>query len=192
MLHVYQLKHRLIGIIVISLTSFTNCALCNGTLCMTVLTQTFFSHLSIIPQHHGFLHKRDVNNHNKISTAQRKILIVFVYYILLGVIALTAFTIATREERNSLPQLILRYFFCERHGVNSSCDRSTFEQRGRPELIAFSYLLIGLFPAINMLYVISIREASRCFRKKVLGHMVTSSMHSVPSSNIKSTASVLP
>ena len=97
----------------------------------------------------------------KVGAAEHKILIILCYYVLLGVIALTAFTIFTRNSRLSADS-VAEYWQCEIAGVNpeNSCDRlrDSFQQLSYPGLTAVTIVLLGLFPAVNLMYAVNIKE----------------------------------
>lgn len=95
----------------------------------------------------------------KIGTAERKLLIVFIYYVLLAAIALTTFTISTRDS-GVLAEKVFSYFKCEQNGHNSSspCSRSEFGATKSAGLTTVSYILLGLFPVVNLIYAVNIQE----------------------------------
>ena len=105
----------------------------------------------------------------KIGAQEKKLFVIFVYILLLGAVALTSFTINTRNAQETT-QRIFEYFLCEENGVNSRCDteRNSLENEKHPWLSAFSYVLIGLFPVIFLMYFVnkelynSIRERLMC------------------------------
>lgn len=124
------------------------------------------NYLSPLIQHHGlFRDKASRYPVVKISTAERKILIVFLYFVLLGAVSLTSFSISRREVESFIRNISL-YFICERNGANPSCDRGSFENKAYPELASLTHALLSLFPAINLIYVISIKDALLCCRGK--------------------------
>jgi len=103
----------------------------------------------------------------KIGAAERKILIILCYYVLLGVIALTAFTIFTRNS-TQFSDAIAEYWLCESTGVNpeNTCDRlrESFQQLSYPGLSAVSYVLLGIFPAVNLIFAVNVKEIKQKFR----------------------------
>ena len=99
------------------------------------------------------------------TSAERRLLIVVVYYVLLAAIALTAFTLNARY----LPQeaaAILSYFSCEQGGYNpkAPCSRSGFEGLANPGLSTLAYILVALFPIVNLVYTLNIEEIKKCCR----------------------------
>ena len=102
----------------------------------------------------------------KIGAAERKILIIFCYYVLLGVIALTSFTVATRNG-TLFANAVADYWRCEIAGVDpeNSCDRlrDSFEELTYPGLTSISYILLGIFPAVNLIFAVNIKELKQKF-----------------------------
>ena len=118
-------------------------------------------------QHHGLFRTKLSKHPFKVGTAERKSLIIFCYYVLLGVIALTGFTISTRNGA-MFSDAVAEYWRCEIAGVNSenSCDRQreSFEQFTYPGLTAVSYVLISLFSAVNLIFAVNIKEINQKFK----------------------------
>ena len=87
-------------------------------------------------------------------------MIVFCYYILLAVVALTTFTIATRNGGLAITR-IFEYFTCEQEGhIPGKCDekRSRFQELSNPAWTTMSYILLGMFPMVNLIYAVNIQE----------------------------------
>ena len=103
----------------------------------------------------------------KIGTAERKMLIIFCYYVLLATISLTAFTVTTRNA-GQFAAAVADYWRCELTGVNSEnpCDelRGSFRELTYPELTSFSYILMGIFPAVNLVFAVNISELKQKFK----------------------------
>ena len=115
---------------------------------------------SSVLQQHGLFKAKQSRNPYKIGTAERKILIAFVYYIILAVVALTTFTLVVEDaDKHSLA--LLRYFECESKGVDLNkppCDPNTYIKLQHVALISLTYILLGLFPVVDFVFVISVRE----------------------------------
>ncbi len=104
----------------------------------------------------------------RLGTPEKKILIASCYYVLLGVIALSAFTNmitdgeAIREEFD-------KYFLCESGGIDpddpEQCDRSGFEQYQIPGLTATASVLIGMFPVVNVVFAVNVKDLKQFFRR---------------------------
>ena len=109
----------------------------------------------------------------KIGPAERKILLVFLYYVTLGAVALTSFTLATKFASQNIAAT-LQYFDCEKSGRNSTCD---LDIKQFPMVTLTAYVLLGLFPAINLVFVVNTKDLKSTFKKlrsKVLGKTVVS------------------
>jgi len=83
------------------------------------------------------------------------------------VIALTGFTVSTRNAR-LFADAVAEYWQCEIAGVDPeiSCDglRDSFQQFTYPGLTAVSYVLIGIFPAVNLIFTVNIKEIKQKFK----------------------------
>ena len=105
----------------------------------------------------------------KIGTAERKVLIIFCYYVLLFVIALTAFTDFTRNSTGIAAE-IEEHWRCELSGVDSenACNerKASFEAPGYTALSSISYILMGLLPAVNLTFAVNISELRQKFRTR--------------------------
>ena len=104
----------------------------------------------------------------KIDTAEKKILIIFCYYVILGVITLTTFTLATKNGQRFGEEITL-YFTCESLGAEMNCDsqRSAYQALLNPALNCLSYILLGIFPAINLLFAVNTEELKQwCCRAR--------------------------
>ena len=112
------------------------------------------------------------SNPFQFGTAQKKLLIVFCYYVVLCVVALTSYTVTTKNTP-IMVKSAKKHFFCEQsgHDPNEPCSRSEFEKLTNASGITLSYtLLMAVFPAVNLVYVVNIRELKelwkKCFAKK--------------------------
>ena len=126
----------------------------------------FCNNTIIILQQHGLFKARQSRNPYTIGTAERKLLIVFVYYVVLTVISITAFTLIV-QDADRLFLARLQYFECKRKGVdpNNPCDPNIHIKLEHVALTSLSYILLGLFPVVNFVFVISVRELKEQLRK---------------------------
>ena len=115
-----------------------------------------YVYLIFLSQQHGFFSQ---NKAIKIGTAEKKILMALSYYVLVTVFSLMSFTLTTRNSGPFVMQL-QAYFACEGRGrdPDNPCDRNNFQQLAYPGVATTSNVLLGLFPAVNLLYVLNIRE----------------------------------
>ena len=82
-----------------------------------------------------------------------------------------AFTIAARNAELFAARLT-NYFSCEQsgHDPNNPCDRKSFSEISHPDLAVTALVLLGIFPVVNLVYAINIKELkekfSSCLGKK--------------------------
>ena len=96
-----------------------------------------------------------------LGTAERKILLVFLYYITLGVFVLTSFTLATKNL-NQNAHAVIEYFDCEKNGRNNACSIATQQN---PVVILIAQVLLGLFPVINLVFAVNVQEIKACVKQ---------------------------
>ena len=110
-------------------------------------------------QQHGLLRVKMSKHPLQISTSERKILIVLCYYILLSVVALTGVTFPLRNAE-LLANALTEYWQCETAGVAPLCNRlrASFEELTNPGIITVSYVLLWIFPAVNLIFAVNISE----------------------------------
>ena len=119
-------------------------------------------------QHHGLFRVKQLSKKQfKISMAERKILIIFCYYVLLVVIALIAFSATTRNGVQFAAG-VADYWRCELTGVapENPCDelRASLERLSFPVLTSFAYILLGIIPAVHLIFVVNINELKQKFK----------------------------
>ena len=86
-----------------------------------------------------------------------RILIVFSYYAILGISALTAFIVSSRNLQGYSNARNI-YFLCKRNGIGAECDRSGFENYISRGLAIVGFILVDIYPAVNLVYVIHIAD----------------------------------
>ena len=84
------------------------------------------------------------------SPAERKIFIVFLYYLGSGALQLTTFSIATKNINHDI-DAIASYFSCQRSGYDSACSLNTAQN---PVWALLAFIVLLLFPAIHFVYAI--------------------------------------
>ena len=118
-------------------------------------------------QHHGLLRKKRSKQLLTISTAERKILLVFCYYVLLDVLALMAFTITTRNIEQ-FEAAVTNYWQCELTGVDpeNPCDalRASYREFSNPVLSSIAFVILGTSPAVNLIFAINFSELKQKFK----------------------------
>lgn len=93
------------------------------------------------------------------GTAEKKLLLVFLYFFLLAVVSYTGFSIFHRKIERYNSEL-LTYFTCEQNGYDPAnpCDRSRFESLSYPAATAVAYILVELSPLVNFVFVINFQD----------------------------------
>ena len=77
---------------------------------------------------------------------------------------MTTFTLVTRTQNKHI-SATLQYFQCQKSGRNNTC---SYDPEQFPAVTLASYLLLGLFPAVNLVCAVNIRET-----KAILNQMKT-------------------
>ena len=112
------------------------------------------------------------------GTAEKKLLILFFYYVLLGSEALVAFALNAKSI-GAFVDAVIMYFICESSGsgINGKCgsQMKAYESLNNVGLSILAYVLLGLLPAVSLLYVVQFGAVKRCCtlcikRGKVLSH----------------------
>ena len=104
-----------------------------------------------------------------ISTPEMKVLIIFIYFIIFGVVGLTSFTLAIQNIPDFISELTT-YFVCESQGVQpgKTCERRFVHDRlGVDISLMFVYMLIGFYPVVNLVYIINFQELKEKFKFKL-------------------------
>ena len=99
--------------------------------------------------------------------AERKVLIIFCYNIMVVAIALIAFSVTTRNGVQ-FAAAVTNYWRCELTGVDpeNPCDelKASLEGLLFPVLTSFAYILAGISPAVNLVFVVNISELKQKFK----------------------------
>ena len=85
---------------------------------------------------------------------------------------MTTFTLVARTQNKHI-SATLQYFQCQKSGRNNTC---SYDPEQFPAVSIASYLLLGLFPAVNFVYAVNIRETKAIFNQmktKILGKPAT-------------------
>ena len=107
----------------------------------------------------------EINNPFKFGTAEKKLLVVFCYFIILSSIALTTLTVITRNFSN-FEKNIQKYFLCEQGGndPNKPCSHE-YRRQSYPVLTTLSIVLVGLESVVNLIFAINLKELKGFFQK---------------------------
>ena len=107
-------------------------------------------------------------NNKLVGTAEKKLMLVLCYYMILTALAVVTITVILRNGEAML-DAIENYFLCELHGVNpSSPCRRDFEQYNSPGLLALTLSIIALYPLYVLIFVVNIRELKQFCKEIVL------------------------
>ena len=74
---------------------------------------------------------------------------------------MTTFTLVARTQNKHI-SATLQYFQCQKSGRNNTC---SYDPEQFPAVSIASYLLLGLFPAVNFVYAVNIRETKAIFNQ---------------------------
>ncbi len=94
-----------------------------------------------------------------VSTAEKKLLIVFCYYIFLQVVGFVTFSLS-EQASDSLQTELFSYFLCEQsgHDPDDPCSRSGFEDLVNPGVTILSIFMAMFAPFVNFVFVVDYRE----------------------------------
>jgi len=109
--------------------------------------------------------KKSKSAHFKFGTAEKKLLVVFLYFELLVIIALITFSLNTRYE-NEFIQSLLDLFSCEQtgHDPENICSRSDINRLGFPSATLLSYIILGFFPVVILVYAVNVKELKKALK----------------------------
>ena len=99
-----------------------------------------------------------------ITTAELKLLLVFIHYIFLQVISFVYFT-QSQLSSDHLNIEVLAYFTCEMNGYDpeNPCSRSKFENLLNPGVATIAFMLIMLVPVSSIVFVVDFHDAKEYF-----------------------------
>ena len=80
-------------------------------------------------------------------------------------VALTGVTVPLRNAQ-LLTIALIEYWQCEAAGVDSLCSRlrASFEEQTNPGIITVSYVLLWIFPAVNLIFAVNVSELNQKFK----------------------------
>ena len=117
-----------------------------------------------------FLQHSNAKNHTSTAkihfgTPERKLLLVLCYYVIFGSETLVTFAVSTTNIGPYIAA-VSNYFACEANGNSTSgrCDaeRKGFESLNHFQLTFLAYILLGLLPAMNLVYVMNCKKIKKC------------------------------
>lgn len=135
-----------------------------------------YSFIPFSPQKHIIAKLR--GQRPKISwwSSEIKVLIILCYYIILGVVVLTTFTIAMANLSDFYEEIVYN-FKCERqpqlaNNINnnsttrSTCGRQRLEQLVNPIPTTIAFVLLGIYPTVNLVYTWNYRELKEKWKSR--------------------------
>lgn len=106
-------------------------------------------------------------------TAEAKVLVVIVYYMILGVVVLTIFTNSI-TDLGDLTTATREYFRCEGPGTGNAtaCESERKEVERMVNIVptTIAFVLLGLYPVFNLVYTVNVKELKTqlaCMERKV-------------------------
>ena len=99
------------------------------------------------------------------SVIETKIFIALTYYTLAGAVALADFALLTTKI-NSRAAELQKYFICEGKGSGTPCDKSQLQRISTPWIDLTTYVLLGLLPAVSLIFIISWKDVKRALQEK--------------------------
>ena len=118
----------------------------------------FFTAFFPYPLQHMSSHTlRRSTNKVLLSPAERKILVVFLFYLFFGVLKLSTFSLRVKDIDEDI-RALGNYFQCQRSGVHQSC---SLNARFIDHWSLFAFIVFFLLPVINLYFAIKLRSV--CF-----------------------------
>ena len=110
-------------------------------------------------QQHGLLKANQSKNPYKIGNSERKLLLIFIYYIVSTVINLTAFA-DFAHKADVFEAELNKYFSCEALGHNpeNPCE---FDNVIITTLVVLSYAFHGILPIVNLIFAVNIQDLKK-------------------------------
>ena len=142
------------------------------------LSWTCCSNVYLSMQHQGFFRQRSTGTKAILSTAEKKLILVFAYYIVFAILTLVYYSVVTRDLDNFMAA-VKEYFLCEVGGYNpeNPCPKS-YEQYKYPQLQSTVYSVMGFIPAVNLVFVIDTKQVKESVSSLLQKSSVASSSKS--------------
>ena len=98
-------------------------------------------------------------------TANAKILVITSYFLFINIYIILTFSTRLRLWPDGrLMQELTNYFLCESTGL-STCDRTEIDEYSSQQILFNIFnILLGAFPAVNLLYAWNYRDIKRTWR----------------------------
>lgn len=101
-------------------------------------------------------------------TAEAKVLVILIYHLILGVVVLTILTNSLTNQ-SRFREEVGAYFECEKSGIieddpsYKACNTEGFESLIEPIPTAIAFILLGLYPSVNLIFIVNIKELKKEF-----------------------------
>ena len=99
------------------------------------------------------------------SVIETKIFIALTYYTVAGALTLADFALVATKIDTTTTEL-QKYFICEGKGSGSPCDKSQIQRILIPWLDLTTYTLLGLLPAVSLIFIISWKDVKRTLQER--------------------------
>ena len=93
-------------------------------------------------------------NKSLLSPAERKVLVVFLYYLFFGVLQLSTFSLSINDVDHNIKALG-GYFQCQRSGLDESC---SLDARFTEFWSLFAFIVLLLLPVINLYFALKLKS----------------------------------
>ena len=100
----------------------------------------------------------------KLHSGEVKVLIISCYFAIFAVLMITTFTIIISQNLAQFISDITNHFMCEATGTLRDCDKPIPDLHGGI-LSLVTFILVGLLPIVNLIFVLNIRELKQKFSK---------------------------
>jgi len=99
-----------------------------------------------------------------LHSGEVKVLVISGYYAIFAVVVLTTFTLHKIQDLEELINDITDYFACEATGTLRDCEKPSVDLYRRIVSIV-AFVLVGLNPIVNLVFVINTRNLKRKISK---------------------------
>ena len=126
--------------------------------------------IAVIPQNYGLFKVKHSRSKTPFTfgTPEKKLLIIFSYYIVFHVIFYVYYIIITTNLENISTEF-LNYITCESNGHDPEdpCDKSRLEKLQQPVLEALTHNFLYLIPVLNLVFVFDAQKSSIAVKKVI-------------------------
>ena len=95
------------------------------------------------------------------GAAEWKLMLIFLYYLISGVIALTGSTLELKNYNRNIAAAF-EYFQCEKNGDNHTC---SYDAQQYPALTLITNVVLVVFPILNLVFAIRVTEVKALWKK---------------------------